>query len=33
MQLVADHWKELDLLEAASAWEKAFEYHFPEVSP
>ncbi len=33
MQLVADHWKELDLLEAASAWEKAFIYRFPEVSP
>jgi len=33
MQLVADHWKELDLLEAASAWEKAFVYRFPEVSP
>lgn len=33
MQLVADHWKELDLLEAASAWERTFVYGFPEVSP
>jgi len=33
MQMVADHWKELDLLEAASAWEKAFDYRFPEVAP
>ena len=33
MQLVADHWKELDLLEAASEWEKAFAYQFPEVTP
>jgi aspartyl-tRNA(Asn)/glutamyl-tRNA(Gln) amidotransferase subunit A len=33
MQLVADHWKELDLLEAATAWEHAFVYRFPEVSP
>ena len=33
MQLVADHWKELDLLEAASEWEKAFAYRFPEVTP
>jgi len=32
MQMVADHWKELDLLEAASAWENVFEYRFPEVS-
>jgi len=31
MQMVADHWKELDLLEAAVAWEKEFPYHFPEV--
>ncbi len=31
MQLVADHWHEMDLLEAASAWEGAFTYHFPEV--
>lgn len=31
MQLVADHWKELDLLEAAQVWETAFPYRFPEV--
>jgi aspartyl-tRNA(Asn)/glutamyl-tRNA(Gln) amidotransferase subunit A len=31
MQLVSDHWHEMDLLEMASAWEGAFEYHHPEV--
>lgn len=31
MQLVADHWQEMDLLEAASVWEGAFPYRFPEV--
>lgn len=33
MQLVTDHWREMDLLEAAISWEKAFEYRFPEVNP
>jgi aspartyl-tRNA(Asn)/glutamyl-tRNA(Gln) amidotransferase subunit A len=31
MQLVADHWQEMDLLEAATVWEKEFQYRFPEV--
>ncbi len=33
MQVVADHWKEMDLLELAKGWEGAFPYTFPEVRP
>jgi len=31
MQLVADHWQEMDLLEMALSWENEFAYRFPEV--
>jgi aspartyl-tRNA(Asn)/glutamyl-tRNA(Gln) amidotransferase subunit A len=31
MQVVTDHWKEMDLLELASEWEGHFPYRFPEV--
>lgn len=31
MQVVVDHWKEMDLIEMASQWEGHFPYRFPEV--
>ncbi|HUT27389.1 MAG TPA: amidase family protein [Methanomassiliicoccales archaeon] len=33
MQLVSDHWHEMDLLEMSSEWEAHFPYRFPEVGP